>query len=136
MQLNLILRLPMRILSLARISSIILQTERSDDEIAPGSPALDDVVPVDDLPVDLPVSIPPGDGGVGDSSGDAGQVDGILVPAPLVAHHLLFEGGGEFNLQKRKSSFKIYNNDILDSQYGSSSNLWWTFLIFRNYFRN
>lgn len=61
------------------------------------------VVSVDDLPVDLSVPEPPGDGGVGDGRGDAGQVDGILVPAPLVRHRLFLESGCKLDLKKKRS---------------------------------
>ena len=81
-----------------------MKVKRSHCEVAPGTAADDPVVPVDDLPVDLPVPEPPGDGSVGDGRGDAGQVHWILVPAVLVVHgdgHVL-ECRTEFHLQTRR----------------------------------
>ena len=57
------------------------------------------IVPVDDLPPNFSVPEPPGNRGVGDPRGNAGQVHGVLIPAPLIIHGLLFKGRGELNLK-------------------------------------
>ncbi len=57
-------------------------------------------VSVDDFSVDFSIPDPPGDGGIGDGRGDAGQVHWVLVPAPLLVHRLLLERGSELNLNK------------------------------------
>ena len=98
MQLDLLEGLSVRVLSLARVNAVVLPAQRADIKVAPGAPPDDLVVPVQVLPADLAVLVPPGDGGVRDRRGDARKVDRILVPAPLVRRRLLLERRRELNL--------------------------------------
>ena len=83
------------------LPSIILEIQWSNNEVRSGSMSENFVISIDNFSVDFAISIPPGNCCIWNSSGNASQIDGVLIPRPLLAHWLFLKGWREFNLDCR-----------------------------------
>ena len=90
------------VIYLASVSAIILQIQWSDNEVTSGSMSINSVISIDDFPFNFAVAVPPGNCSVWNGSGNACQIDGVLIPTPLVFHWLLLKSWWEFNLEKNQ----------------------------------
>ena len=85
-------------LDMRTLIRLFLEIQWRYNEIRSGSMSENLVISINNFSVDFAISIPPGNCCIWNSRGNASQIDGVLIPRPLLAHWLLLKGWREFNL--------------------------------------